>query len=132
MRKTAAFFLAVFLWAAAASPVPQLLAQGSSQGPAAPYTLKEYRRRVDQQLNALSGQIDQLAAKGAALKDDARARLNGDVQSLRGQLTKARAQWKTLQKKGSRNWLKTKKSLDAKVVQLKKSYTHAVNSLRHS
>ena len=97
---------------------------------AAPLTLKEYRHRVDQQLTIISGDIDSLSVKGAGLQGDARARLDGDIQSLRDQLDRARTQWKTLLKSGSRNWLKTKKSLDAKIVQLKKSYTHAVNSLR--
>jgi hypothetical protein len=91
---------------------------------------KKYRLAADKQLKVLAAQISGLASKGAALSEADRNWLAGNIQTLQGRLTQARALWGTLGTVKLKQWPQTKKKLDASIVQLNKSTTYLVNALR--
>ena len=96
---------------------------------ASPPSKKHYLRQIDQQLQDLEKRIGGLRARRRSFKGPERERLSSNVRMLEGKLHDARSLRTQLGHPDS-DWLKRKKSLDDKVIRLRKSLTYVVNSLR--
>ena len=88
---------------------------------------REYQEQVEAQLKAYDQKLDQLQAKAGLLKEEARASLDEQLESLREKQRAAQEEWEKLAASSGKAWEDMKSGMDRAMDDLAAAYHDAAS-----
>lgn len=90
----------------------------------------EYQKRMEAKLQDVKQKIEELKIKGRDLNQDAKAKFNEQMRSLKRQENAADKKLKQLKSEGAKNWEKTKAEMDNIMNKLDQQYDKMVSKFK--
>jgi hypothetical protein len=83
---------------------------------------ESYKKQMEEKIKAFDKKLDELKAKAAEVKGDAKEEFNKEMTDLRKKQAAAKKKWKELKKAGAKKWEKVKSEMSAAVQDVENTY----------